>query len=103
MSQSHFQKFVPKKKNSLVKEEFKQAKKKAKKERAAAIDKRFEEKRQLKTAARNTVHQSPPRQEPNARPPQSKGGLVNSRREEKMKAIENNFNQVKKIESIKFC
>jgi hypothetical protein len=31
MSQSHFQKFVPKKKNSLIKEEFKQAKRKLKK------------------------------------------------------------------------
>ena len=53
MSQVPFQKFVPKKKNSLIKEEFKQAKKKAKKERAAAIDRRFEEKRQLKAAAKN--------------------------------------------------
>jgi 23S rRNA pseudouridine2605 synthase len=52
MSQSHFQKFVPKKKNSVIKEEYRQAKKKAKKERAAAIDKRFEEKRQQKAAMR---------------------------------------------------
>ena len=55
MSQSHFQKFVPKKKNSVVKEEFKQAKKKAKKERAAGINRRFEEKRRLKFEARNTA------------------------------------------------
>ena len=54
MSQSHFQKFVPKKKNSVIKEEFKQAKKKAKKEKAAAINKRFEEKRRLKFEAMNT-------------------------------------------------
>lgn len=47
MSHSPFQKFS-KKKNSVIKEEFKQAKKKAKKERAAAINKRFEEKRQMK-------------------------------------------------------
>ena len=48
MSQSPFQKFVSPKKNSVIKEEFKQAKKKAKKDRAAAINKRFEEKRQMK-------------------------------------------------------
>ena len=53
MSQSHFQKFVPKKKNSIIKEEFKQAKKKAKKERAAAINKRFEDKRKAKFELRN--------------------------------------------------
>lgn len=52
MSQSYFQKFVPKKKNSVVKEEIRQAKKKAKKERAAAIDKFYEEKRKQKEAAK---------------------------------------------------
>jgi len=89
MSQSHFQKFVPKKKNSLIKEEFKQAKKKAKKERAAAIDRRFEEKRQLKAAARN----APPEKAPAARNTQSK--------ETKVKTIEENFKQAQKIEGIK--
>src|ERR1700757_4508056 len=39
-----------KKKNSAIKEGFKSAKKKAKKEKAAAIDKRFEEKRQQRAA-----------------------------------------------------
>jgi 23S rRNA pseudouridine2605 synthase len=51
MSQSPFQKFVAPKKNSVKKEEFKQAKKKAKKERAAAINARFDEKRKLKQEA----------------------------------------------------
>jgi len=55
MSQSYFQKFTPKKRNSVVKEEIRQAKKKAKKERSAAIEKRFEEKRQLKAAAREAA------------------------------------------------
>lgn len=55
MSQSYFQKFVPKKKNSVVKEEIRQAKKKAKKERSAAIEKRFEEKRLMKAAAREAA------------------------------------------------
>ena len=57
MSQAQFQKFVAKKKNSVIKEEIKQAKKKAKKERAAAIDKRFEEKRRLKAEARALAEQ----------------------------------------------
>jgi 23S rRNA pseudouridine2605 synthase len=59
MAQSYFQKFVPKKKNSAVKEEFKQKKRKAKKERAAAIDERFEEKRRIKAAAREAALNAP--------------------------------------------
>ncbi len=46
MSQQPFQKFVNKKKNSAVKEGFKQEKKKAKKERAEYFDKIKEEKKQ---------------------------------------------------------
>ncbi len=45
MSQQHFQKFAKKKKNSAVKEEFRQERKKAKKERAAYFDKVKQEKR----------------------------------------------------------
>ncbi len=89
MSQSHFQKFVPKKKNSLIKEEHRQAKKKAKKERSVAIEKRFEEKRQLKAAARNAP----------VKPAVSRNAAAS--KEEKVKAIESNFNQNKKIEEIK--
>ncbi len=89
MSQAPFQKFVPKKKNSLIKEEFKQAKKKAKKERAAAIDRRFEEKRQLKAAARNAPIQAPA------------ASKNSSPKVEKVKTIEENFKQAKKIEGIK--
>ena len=48
---SQFEKFIGKKQNSVVKEKFKQEKKLAKKQRAEAIDKRFEEKRKLKAAA----------------------------------------------------
>ena len=87
MSQSHFQKFTPKKKNSLVKEEFRQAKKKAKKERAAAIDRRFEEKRQLRAAAKSAPVQPAVPAKPT--------------RENKVKTIEANFQQAQKIESIK--
>lgn len=53
MSQSPFQKFVAPKKNSKVKEEFRQEKKKFKKERAAYFDKVKEEKYQARIAAKN--------------------------------------------------
>jgi 23S rRNA pseudouridine2605 synthase len=59
MAQSYFQNFVPKKKNSAIKEEFKQKKRKAKKERAAAIDERFEEKRRIRAAAREAALNAP--------------------------------------------
>ena len=107
MSQSHFQKFVPKKKNSLVKEEFKQAKKKAKKERAIAIDARFEEKRRLKAAARNAP-QSPqsgtgPVAGKAAKPTASKSPVksVAQKKEDKIASIESNFIQTEKIADIK--
>jgi 23S rRNA pseudouridine2605 synthase len=48
MSQQPFKKFVVKKNNAAIKEKFKQEKKAAKKQRAEAINKRFEEKRFLK-------------------------------------------------------
>ncbi|MEP7110358.1 MAG: pseudouridine synthase [Ferruginibacter sp.] len=108
MSQSHFQKFVPKKKNSLIKEEFKQAKKKAKKERAAAIDRRYEEKRQLKAAAGHAASHAPVNSGPCFRNPERPGQVLQSRENlgisrttDKIKAIETNFNQVKKKEVIK--
>jgi 23S rRNA pseudouridine2605 synthase len=48
MSQQQFKKFINPKNNAAVKEKFKQEKKAAKKERAEAINKRFEEKRALR-------------------------------------------------------
>lgn len=100
MSQSPFQKFVPKKKNSLVKEEFKQAKKKAKKERAAAIDRRFEEKRQLKAAAKNAAFQEANKPKVPIAVKQKETAAV-SKKEEKIKAIETNFDQAMKMVGIK--
>src|SRR5690349_12345722 len=47
---SQFEKFINKTRGSVIKEQLKQDKKIAKKERAAAIEKRFEEKRRLKAA-----------------------------------------------------
>jgi 23S rRNA pseudouridine2605 synthase len=96
MSQAHFQQFVAKKKNSLIKEQFKQAKKKAKKDRAIAIDKRFEEKRRLKAAARNAVPGAP---SPIKSVPKAKS--IQHKKDDKIAAIENNFNQVEKIVGIK--
>jgi len=55
MSQSAFQKFANKKKNSAVKESFRQEKKKIKKERAAYFDKVKEEKYQARMAKKNAV------------------------------------------------
>lgn len=60
MSQSPFQKFVVKKKNSAVKEAFRQEKKKVKKERAAYFDKIKEEKYQARMAKKN-VKPAPPK------------------------------------------
>jgi 23S rRNA pseudouridine2605 synthase len=53
MSQSPFQKFVGKKKNSVVKEAFRQEKKKAKKERAAFFEKKKKEEFEARNAKRN--------------------------------------------------
>lgn len=53
MSQSPFQKFVGKKKNSVVKEAFRQEKKKVKKERAAFFEKKKKEDYEARNAKRN--------------------------------------------------
>ena len=98
MSQVPCQKFVPKKKNSLIKEEFKQAKKKAKKERSIAIDKRFEEKRRLKVAERNGTAPKPVTTNTSVK------AVIKSiqlKKEEKIKSIETNFDQVNTIVDIK--
>lgn len=57
----NFEKFLPKKKNSVIKEEIRQQKKKFKKERADAIEKRKQEKRAVfqsasKPAGKKPVH-----------------------------------------------
>ena len=56
MSNSPFQKFTDKKKNSAVKEAFRQEKKKFKKERAAYFDKIKEEKYQARMAKKNAAN-----------------------------------------------
>ena len=88
MSKSYYQKFVPKKKNSAVKEEIRQNKKKAKKERAAAIDKHFEGKRKLKEAARELALHAPV------------SANIATGKKDKVKTIEANFKQTEKLKSI---
>ena len=63
MSQSPFQKFIGQKKNSVVKEAFRQEKKKARKEKNAYFDKLKEEKYQARMAAKNTGNTKAPAQE----------------------------------------
>ncbi|MGN6195570.1 MAG: pseudouridine synthase [Ginsengibacter sp.] len=63
MSQQPFQKFINPKNNAAIKEKHKQEKKKAKKERAAAIEKHFEEKR----AARQRAFENKPAENSNRR------------------------------------
>ncbi|MEP6584304.1 MAG: pseudouridine synthase [Ginsengibacter sp.] len=82
MSQQPFQKFINPKNNAAVKEKHKQEKKSEKKERASAIEKRFEEKRALRykgfsDKVDTTVNDSPP---PNRRQkyPQKKQALPGS-------------------------
>ena len=59
MSQSPFQKFVSPKKNSVTKEEIRQDKKKARKEKNAYFDKLKEEKYQARMAAKNKGFSKP--------------------------------------------
>src|SRR5687768_4248639 len=59
MSQQQFKKFINPKNNAAIKEKFKQEKKAAKKERAAAINKRFEEKRALRNMGYSPNSQKP--------------------------------------------
>ncbi len=65
MSQQPFQKFIKAKNNAAVKEKHKQEKKAAKKQRASAIEKRFEEKRAMRQ--RGFLENNPPLQK-TARP-----------------------------------
>jgi len=79
MSQSYFQRYVPKKKNSVIKEEIRQAKKKAKKERAEAINRHYEEKRQQQ-AAKATEKPTKGKKQTNERPLTiQKGPAVNNK------------------------
>ena len=69
MSQQQFKKFINVKNNAAVKEKFKQEKKTAKKERAAAIEKRFEEKRAMRNAGAGISPVSIPKPNPRQKYP----------------------------------
>ena len=69
MSQSPFQKFIAPKKNSVIKEEFRQEKKKARKEKNAYFDKLKEEKYQAMLAKRS-ARSAKPGEQPNKETPQ---------------------------------
>jgi len=89
MKKSTFQKFAnPKKKNSVIKEEFRQKKKKAKKERSVAIDKHFEQKRRLREAEREAALNAPV------------SANISPVKTDKVKTIEANFKQTDKLKSI---
>jgi 23S rRNA pseudouridine2605 synthase len=67
MSQQQFKKFVVKKNNAAIKEKFKQEKKAAKKAKAEAINKRFEEKRALRNQGYAPSAQIPVQGKPDKR------------------------------------
>lgn len=76
MSANPFKKFINKKSNAAIKEKFKQEKKAAKKQRAAAIEKHFQEKRQKRDSVAKgrqvpalKQKAAPPRQPANTQEP----------------------------------
>jgi len=77
MSQQPFKKFVVKKNNAAIKEKFKQEKKVAKKLRAEAINKRFEEKRALKKQGYAPNVQLPNQAQPDKRQKYPQGNTGN--------------------------
>jgi 23S rRNA pseudouridine2605 synthase len=64
----NFSKFFDKKRNSAIKEGFRQEKKAAKKERKAAIERHFEDKRKLKTQGGGSAAPPPPASRPSTPP-----------------------------------
>lgn len=80
MSQHQFKKFINPKNNAAIKEKFKQEKKAAKKERAEAINKRFEEKRALRNigyAGKSEIPASEPKTNTRQKYPQAQKGTSN--------------------------
>jgi 23S rRNA pseudouridine2605 synthase len=89
MKHSTFKKFAsPKKKNSVIKEEIRQKKKKAKKERSVAIDKHYEQKRRLREAEREAALNAPV------------SANISTVKTDKVKTIEASFKQTDKLKTI---
>lgn len=84
MSQQPFKKFVVKKNNAAIKEKFKQEKKVAKKLRAEAINKRFEEKRALKNQGYSPSAQVPIQDKPDKRQKYPQGNKKSEIRNKKL-------------------
>lgn len=95
MSQQPFKKFAVKKNNAAIKEKFKQEKKAAKKFRAEAINKRFEEKRALKNKGYSPTAQFPVADKPDKRQkyPQGnkKSGISNKELESRTQPSTTNY------------
>jgi 23S rRNA pseudouridine2605 synthase len=86
MSQQPFKKFVVKKNNAAIKEKFKQEKKTAKRERAEAINKRFEEKRTLKKQGYAANAQLPNQAKPDKRQKYPQGNKKSETRNKELKS-----------------
>ncbi len=86
MSQQPFKKFVVKKNNAAIKEKFKQEKKVAKKLRAEAINKRFEEKRALKNQGYSPSAQVPIQDKPDKRQKYPQGNKKSGIRSKKLES-----------------
>ena len=92
MSQSPFQKFTAKKKNSVIKEEFRQEKKKAKKERAAYFEKAKKEAYEARKARRT----GPPAPAPAAEKPAPKAAFKLADDKKPKKAVSETTTKVPK-------
>lgn len=87
MSQAPFQKFIGKKKNSVVKEAFRQEKKKVKKERAAYFDQLKEAKRQAAIERAKNPHQSAKTAAPVSKPTKAAPGKKGAAEKEKVETM----------------
>lgn len=76
MSQQPFQKFIKPKNNAAIKEKYKQDKKKAKKQRAADIEKHFEERRAARTRGFENKPTSEKKFDKRQKYPQQKIGIL---------------------------
>ena len=76
MSQQPFQKFINPKNNAAIKEKHKQDKKKAKKQRAADIEKHFEERRAARTRGFETKPADEKKEDKRQKYPQKKAGAA---------------------------
>jgi 23S rRNA pseudouridine2605 synthase len=102
MSNQPFQKFItPKKNNAAVKEKFKQEKKNAKKEREAAINKYYEEKRALRQQG-NVHYGAPAKGSTSFKPAFNGKPLINKKSDNSKKPFEQKPEALNKMPLNKF-